>query len=1212
MDFIEKTCPDCGEWMDVPKSRLGGKIRCPACRSVFRVAGSPSVAAANKTRGDLPRTDHEWRRAAGDTTNLRPGDRFADRFTIKRKLGSGSFGTVYKAFDDPEHRWVALKIPADDIWFNNLFMERFRTEARILGQLRHPNIVAYYHAQLDLPPRFLAAEFVDGLDLEQEFNALRSRNRWFDLPRSVWIVHELAGALHHAHLKGVVHRDVKPANILIRGDIVKLTDFGLARFGDPRMTVAGAKIGTPFYMSPEQVSGDPARVGARSDQYGLAVVLYELLCKQRPFTGPSAESIYPQIIGKKPRNPRSHDRSIPRALANVCLKALAKDPEDRWPDCAAFAAALRRWLPEDHGATPQEIANWLVNETPPSGDRAEPDGWSRASATVPKGSAAAIESTPRVDQAPQHRSHPTRGEEKSTFEPLAASLKETAKTIKSRWPRWIGSCVAWLANWVDVLNAHLSGSERPPIEPPPVGSLVDDGIVSGDDRSVRSTANELPTDGGHQRPVTVSPSVLASRSRSESNARSGSGPIPLVSPGGGSRSRPGASHTNPTVSTEVLDELAEIAGHHRLSHTNPAVSTGVPVAGRSYHQTLEAAHTAWRQHQLRDACFLLDQCNLEDRGWEWAYLHALCRLPITTYSDQAGEIGAIVFDRTGRLLAVGEAGDLRVWDTSAQRLVCWLTTDWKRIDAIAFSPNGCWLASAGGRSIQITDVQSDCSAQATQVLQGHGAMVTRLAFAADGIHLASASLDQSVRIWNFLEGRERLELQGRAGPVQALAFHPHDPRLLLAAHVNGTVVLWDWVEATERRRGSTQSGAAIDDLAFHPHGHIFTTGGRDGQLTFWNLERLEPIATLQAHQGSVSSLDFHPNGRWLASLGGGKERSLRVGAADPSLPATELGREVAVVPFGSTSLNALTFSPVDDGRLALAGGRDQTVKIWDGTTFWNSLASGGNGDRVRAAAIDRGGRHVAVARLDGAIEVRSLAGNNRPRVFPGRGVPIRALAFHPGHLHLVAGGDDGALTFWDLVEGGPAERLQAHRHEVLDLTYDRDGRLLATAGAEGTVRLWNVHRHEPIFTLPGHGPKMAIAVAFAYEGGELRLYSGGADRLIHVWNPQTGARLASLEGHHHRVIALAPTADDRRLVSLGTDRTLMVWALDRREPVLVLRDVDILADLAWHRQASVLAAVGEDRSLIQETLLLPPKSNGMNAPLHPVYSRFEEDRLIER
>ena len=162
--------------------------------------------------------------------------------------------------------------------------------------------------------------------------------------------------------------------------------------------------------------------------------------------------------------------------------------------------------------------------------------------------------------------------------------------------------------------------------------------------------------------------------------------------------------------------------------------------------------------------------------------------------------------------------------------------------------------------------------------------------------------------------------------------------------------------------------------------------------------------------------------------------------------------------------------------------------------------------------------------------------------------------------------------------------MQAHPRAVLALSFDTEGQLLATAGADGAVRIFDAQRHTLLHTLPGHGDKFAMAVAFANLRGEPRLYSGGVDRLIHIWDPRTGERVGSLEEHKHKIVALAASADGRQVASVGEDRTLLVWSTDRREPLLTLRDVDVLTTLAWHQPTGSLAAVFEDRSLTLETL----------------------------
>jgi WD40 repeat protein/serine/threonine protein kinase len=1172
--LLDAVCPNCQRKLKVPLRKVGFKIHCPVCKGVFRVRGPAATAGANATLGDLPGHDRAPATGSQRIPEPQPGELFANRFEIVRRLGTGTFGSVYHAFDKRDYCDVALKVPSEDILFNPQFMERFRAEAAVLQRMRHPNIVTFYDAQLDSSPRFLVAELIKGKDLEQEIIQARKAGRWIDRNDALTIVEKLARALHHAHKKNVIHRDVKPANIMIAGEVVKLTDFGLARIGDPNMTQAGTKIGTPFYMSPEQVSGDPSRVDARSDQYALAVVLYELLCKRRPFDGTTAEVVYMKIVHEAPPSLTAIDSTIPADLAEVCLKGLAKNPADRWPHCDAFATALLPHVLEEFVVGSRHATGSLVqtaadDATGPAGPAITTDPAGALTSTV-------VDPVAKGLQPMASRISETISRGKSTLEPLTSSVQPLGKslattvklgtrTIKSRWPKWVQWFFGALTGWVDQLNDNLSRIESGEHEP---DDDEDDDEYS--EESSRSAAIE-----GAAAPT---PPPLASALHARSVSTAGGTAIPLASIGPARSTQAGAAASSPHPARAHASLVPP-------THASRAASQAGEPGWPSYLDSIQSAHKALREHRRDDAAYWLDICPVDRRGWEWAYLHALCRSPIVSYTNHAGEISALAFDRSGRLLATGDDKGVIVWDTSTHRMYRRLSATLKRVDTVAFSPDGRWLAASGGKTIRLYDLEAPAGRdEPVHVLQGHDALVNRVTFAADGIHLASASLDQSIRIWNVREGIESLALRAKAGPVHTLLMHPYDPERLVSSHGNGILVVWDWAEACEVRRGTAPTGAPVDTLAIHPNGRWLVTGARDGALAYLELETLALIASVAGHAGQVSALAFDPSGRWLVSLGNSKERSIRVGVADPSVPPSELGREVVVLPFGATSLTLAEFSPAGDGRMALAGGRDEAVKLWDAGPFWASLATRPGGDRARAVAIHPGGSHSAVARLDGSIEVKNLAAVAQPRVFPGRGVPIHALAFHPRQLVVASAGDDGSVTFWDIVGGEPITHMQAHPRAVLALSFDPEGQLLATAGADGSVRIFDAQRHTLLHTLAGHGDKFATAVAFASLRGQSRLYSGGVDRLIHIWDPRTGERVGTLEEHKHKVIALAASADGRQVASLGEDRALIVWSTDRREPLLALRDIDVLTTVAWHQPTGSLAAVCEDRSLILETL----------------------------
>jgi serine/threonine protein kinase len=220
--------------------------------------------------------------------------------------------------------------------------ERFLGEARALARLRHPAIVPVFEMGRDAECCFIAMGLVEGPSLAEP----RSRGpAGIDFRRMAGIVADVADALDYAHGRGVLHRDVKPADILTdESGAVYLTDFGLAfrpDSGEVDPCSRGA-VGTPAYTAPEQASSPQPRSLPAGDQYSLGVVFYESLCGRTPFSGTPMHVLY-QVMSQEPPSPRSVDRSVPIPLAAICLKAMARRPEDRYARCADLALALRRW-----------------------------------------------------------------------------------------------------------------------------------------------------------------------------------------------------------------------------------------------------------------------------------------------------------------------------------------------------------------------------------------------------------------------------------------------------------------------------------------------------------------------------------------------------------------------------------------------------------------------------------------------------------------------------------------------------------------------------------------------------------------------------------------------------------------------------------------------------------------------------------------------------
>ncbi len=267
------------------------------------------------------------------------------KYVIQSVLGKGAMGVVYKAFDPHIERVVAVKTVRKDLVDPDLavqVMARFQNEAKAAGRLLHPNIVSVYEYDEDDVNAFIAMEYVEGTGLREYLN----RKASFDLGQIVAIVSQLLLALDFAHERGVVHRDVKPANlILTSGGTLKVADFGIARIDTSNLTNAGMVMGTPSYMSPEQCQGK--EIDRRSDLFSSGVVLYELLTGEKPFAG-SIEAIAFKICYEEARPPSELSKlELSPALDAIVATALAKDPTTRFQNAKAFNRALRLALDPD-------------------------------------------------------------------------------------------------------------------------------------------------------------------------------------------------------------------------------------------------------------------------------------------------------------------------------------------------------------------------------------------------------------------------------------------------------------------------------------------------------------------------------------------------------------------------------------------------------------------------------------------------------------------------------------------------------------------------------------------------------------------------------------------------------------------------------------------------------------------------------------------------
>ena len=263
-------------------------------------------------------------------------------YELLEEIGRGGQGVVYRAHQKSLNRTVALKVIGLGPWATEAHLKRFRREAEAAAKLDHPCIVPIHEVGEKDGQCYFSMNFVEGGQLDEVV-----RRKPISIRSAAELIAKLACAVHYAHEHGILHRDIKPGNILVdKMGEPHLTDFGLARLVETESTVTRTKevMGTPSYMAPEQAAGEHTKVSRATDVYGLGAVLYQLLTGHPPFAGGTTYETIRLLLNTEPRQPRQLNPKIDRDLSTVCLKSLEKDPQRRFASALALAEDLEHWL----------------------------------------------------------------------------------------------------------------------------------------------------------------------------------------------------------------------------------------------------------------------------------------------------------------------------------------------------------------------------------------------------------------------------------------------------------------------------------------------------------------------------------------------------------------------------------------------------------------------------------------------------------------------------------------------------------------------------------------------------------------------------------------------------------------------------------------------------------------------------------------------------
>ncbi len=458
--------------------------------------------------------------------------------------------------------------------------------------------------------------------------------------------------------------------------------------------------------------------------------------------------------------------------------------------------------------------------------------------------------------------------------------------------------------------------------------------------------------------------------------------------------------------------------------------------------------------------------------------------------------------------------------------------DW--VLSCAFAPDGKRIASASSdQTIRIWDA---ASGENLLTLSGHSDSVRSCAFAPDGKRIASASDDQTIRIWDAASGENLLTLNGHSRPVLSCAFAP-DGKRIASASDDQTIRIWDAASGENLLTLNGHSGPVLS-CAFAPDGKRIASASDDQTIRIWDAASGENLLTLNGHSRPVWSCAFAPDGKRIAFAS--DDQTIRIWDAAS-------GENLLTLNGHSRPVLSCAFAP--DGKRIASASDDQTIRIWDAASGENLLTLDGHSGPVLSCAFAPDGKRIASASDDQTIRIWDAASGENLLTLDGHSGPVLSCAFAPDGKRIASASDDQTIRIWDAASGENLLTLNGHSGPVWSCAFAPDGKRIASASDDQTIRIWDAASGENLLTLDGHsGP--VLSCAFAPDGK--RIASASDDQTIRIWDAASGENLLTLNGHSRPVLSCAFAPDGKRIASASDDQTIRIWDAASGENLLTL------------------------------------------------------------